>query len=94
MKEEQCKTTAGYNDRPTTSITIEIPVDLLEHLKERAALEETGYQDIINCYLQEGMISDTAIIKRKRYAEHIKGVLEKHGVPPEAITDIFSKFIY
>lgn len=94
MKGKKCQMTSGYNDRPTTTITLELPVNLLDHLKEAAVLEGTEYQDVIICYAQQGVINSTAEIKRKRFAEHAKEVLEKHGVPPNAISDIFSKFIY
>lgn len=94
MKEKLCQMTAEYAGRPTTTVTLEIPVDLLEHVKEAAALEGSDHQAIINCYVKQGLINSKAEVKRLQFAEHAKDVLGKHGVEPHAIDEIFTKFLY
>jgi hypothetical protein len=92
MKEKLCQ--SEYADRPTTSITLEIPVELIEHVKTAAALEGSDYQTLINCFVQHGLINNQTQIKSKQFAEHAKEVLRKHGVHSDTITEVFTKFLY
>lgn len=94
MEKKLCEMTAKYADQPTTSVTLGMPVELFEHVKKAASLEKYDYQTLINCYVQNGLINNQAQIKRKEFAEHSKEVLKNHGVRPEAITEIFTKFLY
>lgn len=94
MKKKLCEMTAKYADRPTTSVTLEMPNELLEHVKKVASLEASDYQTLINCYVQHGLINNQAQIKHKEFAEHAQEVLKNHGVHPDAIAGIFTKFIY
>ncbi|MFH1216573.1 MAG: hypothetical protein V1706_08735 [Pseudomonadota bacterium] len=94
MKEKFCEMTAKYADLPVTSVTLEMPVALFENVKKAASLEKSDYRTLINCYVQHGLINNQAQIKRKEFAEHAQEVLKNHGVRPDAITEIFTKFIY
>ncbi len=94
MKEELCQMTSEYADQPTTSVTLEMPIELLEQVKKAAALEKSDYQTLINCYVHHGLINNQAQIKRKQFAEHAQEVLEEHGVHKNAIAEIFTKFSY
>lgn len=94
MDEKLCEVTTKYADQPITSVTLEMTNELLEHVKKAASLEKSDYHTLINCYVQHGLINNLAQIKRKEFAEHAKEVLKNHGVRPEAITEIFTKFIY
>lgn len=95
MKETlcQCQTTQVENDR-TTAITVEIPADLLGQLREAAAVAETDYQSLLLCYARQGLINSGTQLKRGQFVEHVKEVLEKHGVQTNVIEEIFSKFLY
>ena len=94
MKETlcQCQTNRGGNDH--TSITMEIPVNLLDQLQEAAALAGTDYRALLICYAREGLINSGAQLKRGLFVEHVRDVLEKHGVKTNAIEDIFKKILY
>lgn len=95
MKETlcQCRTTPAENDRATT-LTMEIPVGLLGELREAAALAGTDHRSLLICYARQGLIDSGAQLKRGRFVEHVREVLERHGVHPKAVEEIFSKFPY
>lgn len=80
-----------YADQPTISITLEMPVELVENLKEAAALDGTDYREIINCYVQQGLQDSRSAVQRLRFEEHAKEILEKHGVQTTAVDEILDK---
>jgi len=94
MKETlcQCQTKRGENEH--TSITMEIPATLLGQLQEAAALAGTDYRALLVCYAREGLINSGAQLKRGQFVEHVRDVLEKHGVQTNAIEEIFKKILY
>jgi hypothetical protein len=48
-------------DRPMTSVTLRMPLDVLEDLKRVApALDFTGYQPLIRAYVGRGLREDLA----------------------------------
>ena len=76
-------------DRPTTSITMRIPVDVLEDLRQVAPIKGmSGYQSLIKYYVGQGLRKDLAGIKRKDFTERTKFVLQKYNVSPKAIEEI------
>ncbi len=95
MKETlcQCQTTPNVNER-ATAVTVAIPADLLEQLQEAATVAGTDYQSLLLCYARQGLINSGAQLKRGQFVEHVKEVLEKHGVQTNVIEEIFSKFLY
>jgi len=59
-------------DRPMTSITLRIPVDVVESLKEIAPLKGfSGYQPLLKAYIGEGL--------RRDEAEYDRGFKEARG---------------
>lgn len=94
MKEKLCQMNTEYAGKPTTTITLEMPAELLEHVNKTAALEGADAQTIINCYVQQGLIDSRKAIKQLAFAEHAKNVLEKQGVHQSAIDEIFSKLMF
>lgn len=94
MKETlcQCQTNRGETDH--TTITMEIPATLLDQLQEAATLAGTDYRDLLICYAREGLINSGAQLKRGQFVEHVRDVLEKHGVKTNAIEEIFKKILY
>jgi len=83
-----------YADKPTTSVTLEMPVEFLDHVKEVAALEEFEYQTIINYYVYLGLKDTKAEVKRLQFAENAKKILEKHNVHGNVIDEISNMFLY
>ncbi|MCP4666699.1 MAG: hypothetical protein GY849_10045 [Deltaproteobacteria bacterium] len=78
-------------DRPTTSITMRIPVDVLEDLKRIAPMKGmSGYQALIKFYIGQGLRKDLADVMRQDFAERTKDVLQKYKVPSKAIEEIMN----
>ena len=72
-------------DRPTTSITLRIPVDVVESLKEIAPLKGmSGYQTLLNAYISEGLRQDEAKFSNNQSASLIEA-LKKRGVPSDVL---------
>ena len=78
-------------DRPVTSITLRIPVDVVESLKAIAPHKGySGYQTLLKAYISEGLRRDEAIynsdsVKRLTRALKKRGVSDK--VLDEAMRD-------
>jgi hypothetical protein len=78
-------------DRPSTSITMRIPVKVLEDLKRVAPIKGmSGYQALIKFYIGQGLRKDLADMMRQDFAERTKDVLQKYNVPPKAIKEIMN----
>ncbi|WP_136799538.1 MULTISPECIES: hypothetical protein [Desulfosediminicola] len=94
MNEKISQMASEYADRPTTTVTLKMPIEFFEHVKEVAALEETEYQTIINYYVQQGLINSKAEVKRLQFAENAKKILEKHGTHQDVIDEISNMFLH
>ena len=67
-------------DRPMTSITLRIPVDVVESMKTIAPKRGfAGYQTLLKSYLSEGLRRDEAQFAFSTQARLLE-VLKKHGV--------------
>jgi hypothetical protein len=79
-------------DRPSTTITMRIPTDVVESLKAVAPLRGfTGYQTLLKSYISDGLRRDEAQFDQstaRRLADALKrrGVTEK--VLQEALKEI------
>jgi len=74
-------------DRPMTSITLRIPVDVVESLKEIAPLKGfSGYQPLLKAYIGEGLRRDEAEYDFGHTARLIEA-LKKRGVPENLIEE-------
>lgn len=74
-------------DRPTTSITLRIPVDLVESMKEIAPQRGfSGYQALLKSYIGDGLRRDEAQFAFGPAARLIE-VLKKRGVPTSVLED-------
>lgn len=91
MKEKLCQIPSEYADQPTVTVTLEMPVEIFENLKEAAALDGTDYKAIINCYVQQGLQDSRSDVQRLKFEEHAKGILEQHGVHTGAVDEILDK---
>ncbi len=73
-------------NRPMTSITVRVPVDVVESMKAIAPkLGLSGYQTLLKSYLSEGLRRDEARFNLHSQ-ERLVEVLKKHGVP-QALLD-------
>ena len=74
-------------DRPMTSITLRIPVDVVESMKAIAPQRGfTGYQTLLKLYLSDGLRKDEALFLPAPTARLLE-VLKNHGVPQEVLDD-------
>jgi hypothetical protein len=90
MKETVCKMPAEYADQPTTTISLEMPVELFDKVKKAATLDKTDYQAVINCFVHQALSESQAEVKRLKFEEHVKKTLKKHKVHPDALDEIFN----
>ena len=74
-------------DRPMTSITLRIPVDVVDSMKSIAPKRGfTGYQTLLKAYLSEGLRHDEA-----KYTSNVQTrlleALKRHGIPQEVLDE-------
>ncbi len=78
-------------NRPMTTISIRIPEDLIEDLKEMAPLLGfSGYQPLIRWYVGEGMRRDEARLDEPG-VRSLQELLKKHGLSDEAVSEIVAE---
>ena len=74
-------------DRPMTSITLRIPVDVVESMKAIAPQRGlTGYQTLLKSYLSEGLRRDEEKFAFSAQAQLLEA-LRKHGVPQSVLDE-------
>jgi hypothetical protein len=74
-------------DRPMTSITLRIPVDVVDSMKEIAPQRGfTGYQTLLKSYISEGLRHDEAQFTFGPAARLIE-ILKKRGVPESVLEE-------
>ena len=74
-------------DRVMTSITLRIPVDVVDLLKEIAPLKGvSGYQTLLKAYISDGLRQDEARFSSSQTARLIQA-LKKRGVPDAVLDD-------
>ena len=74
-------------DRVMTSITLRIPVDVVDSLKEIAPLKGvSGYQTLLKAYISDGLRQDEARFSSSQTARLIQA-LKKRGVPDAVLDD-------
>ena len=72
-------------DRPMTTITVRIPVDVVDSLKDIAPRKGfTGYQTLLKSYISDGLRRDEAEVSAAR-AERLIEALRHRGVPTDLL---------
>jgi hypothetical protein len=72
-------------DRPMVSVTVRIPVDVVEAMKAIAPQRGfTGYQGLLKSYLSDGLRRDEAQVAIASQAKLVEA-LKRHGVPGDVI---------
>jgi len=79
-------------DRPGTSISMRIPVDLLEKLKRIAQIKEmSGYQSLIKYYIGQGLLKDADLVRQLESEDaeidtlRLEAALRKVGLGPDKV---------
>lgn len=76
-------------DRPTTSITMRMPVDVLEDLRRVAKYKGmSGYQALIKYYVGFGLREDLRQMHKNDLLKTIEDILEREKVTPAVIAEI------
>lgn len=74
-------------DRPTTMVSLRIPVDVVEDLKRIAPmLGFSGYQALVKAYIGQGLIADLERLEGKVEVTSLLESLRKQGVADEVIS--------
>jgi predicted DNA binding CopG/RHH family protein len=74
-------------DRPVTSITLRIPVDVVDSLKAIAPHKGlSGYQTLLKAYISEGLRRDEAIYASDAI-ERLARALKKRGVSAKVLDE-------
>lgn len=70
-----------------TTVTLRMPVDVVESLKTLAPLKGfSGYQTLLKAYISEGLRHDEALFADDRTSRLIEA-LKKRGVPESLIDE-------
>ncbi len=80
-------------DRPMTTISMRIPEDLIEEMKEIAPLLGfSGYQPLIRSYIGEGLRRDEALLAQPEI-KVLGDTLRKHGIADDVISDVIAETV-
>ncbi|MEZ5535075.1 MAG: hypothetical protein R3F02_05560 [Thiolinea sp.] len=86
MKIEKLKTRLN-KDRPMTTVTVRMPVDVVDDLKRIAPLLGfSGYQALLKTYVGQGLRYDMERLDDDKVTALVSS-LKKHGVADEIIND-------
>ena len=79
-------------DRPMTTISIRIPEDVIEDLKEIAPeLGFAGYQALIRAYIGQGLRRDLESLENPQL-EAFANSLQKRGIDEKVLRDAMREF--
>ncbi len=74
-------------DRPMTSITLRIPVDVVDSMKSIAPKRGfSGYQTLLKAYLSDGLRHDEAKYTSSAQTRLLEA-LKRHGIPQEVLDE-------
>ena len=78
-------------DRPMTTISMRVPEDVIEDLKEVAPkLGYSGYQPLIRAYIGQGLRKDLVRLGLPDLAE-LEESLRRHGVKTDVISAVLGE---
>ncbi|MGB8261925.1 MAG: hypothetical protein WCE75_16300 [Terracidiphilus sp.] len=81
-------------ERPMTTISIRMPEDVIEDLKEIAPrFGFSGYQPLIRAYIGQGLRKDLARLEEPALAE-LEASLRRHGVQDEVIAAVLGEAVH
>jgi hypothetical protein len=73
-------------DRPMTVISLRMPEDVIEELKEMApSLGFGGYQPLIRAYIGQGLRKDQARLENSQF-QALAESLRRHGINDQVIS--------
>ena len=72
-------------------VSLRIPLDTLEQLKEVAASKDLGYQSLLKLYMGEGLRKDLSALKTHSLMNETESLLRKHLRNDRKLHTIMSK---
>lgn len=76
-----------------TTISIRMPEDLIEELKEIAPLRGfSGYQSLLRSYIGEGLRRDESLFSQPEF-KVVSDTLRKHGIAEDVITEVIAETV-
>ncbi len=79
-------------DRPMTTISLRMPEDVVDELKQVAPLLGfSGYQPLIRTYIGQGLRQDLERLSQQPGIERIIESLRRHGVVEEVINSAIAE---
>ena len=78
-------------ERPSKMVSIRIPLDTLEQLKEVAVSRELGYQSLLKLYIGEGLRRDITEMKKHTILNETENLLRKHLDDDKTVNTILRK---
>ena len=77
-------------DRPSTMISLRVPVDVLDKLKKIApAKGMSGYQALMKYYVGKGLREDLELVRQVESAEKLESTLTKFGLRADQIDEVW-----
>lgn len=81
-------------DRPMSTISIRVPEDVIDDLKEIAPkLGFSGYQPLIRAYIGQGLRKDLAQLERPELTA-LEESLRRHGVADKVISAVLGEAVH
>jgi len=81
-------------DRPMATISMRIPEDVIDDLKEVAPkLGFSGYQPLMRAYIGQGLRKDLARLENPQM-QAIEESLRRHGVGDEVISAVLGETVH
>jgi hypothetical protein len=81
-------------DRPMTTISMRIPEDVIDDLKEVAPkLGFSGYQPLMRAYIGQGLRKDLARLENPG-VQALEDSLRRHGVGDEVISAVLGETVH
>lgn len=78
-------------NRPMTTISLRVPEDVVEDLKEIApTLGFSGYQPLMKAYIGQGLRKDLERLDNSQ-AQALTESLRKHGMKDEVIAEVLAE---
>ena len=77
--------------RPSKMISVRIPLDTLEQLKQVATARDLGYQSLLKLYIGEGLRNDLSALKNQMLLSQTENVLRQHLDDDKKLNSILRK---
>ena len=74
--------------RPARMVSIRVPEDTLDTLKQVAGHKDMGYQALIKFYVGQGLRADLAILHSERVIDATTRILHRHLKSPRKVVTI------